>query len=70
MKSGLLEGELQEKLLWSYAIGARTLTPIYRKPFDLIVKGTQIEEWSRFLHDYRTFCASAEAELALQIQNP
>ena len=55
---------LQETSLLNYIIKDGTLTPTYRKPFDLIVEGLKNEEWGPWADDLRTFLTLPEAKLA------
>ena len=52
------KAKLLRMLCSNFSVDAVSITPTYRKPFDMIVKRTRLEEWSALVDDFRTFWGS------------
>lgn len=76
-------GEVVKALLSNCSIKDGTLTPTYRKPFDLIIEGLKNEEWgeyvdgvrissdevwSVFLREFKHWCASEEVDKLVKLR--
>jgi len=59
--------DIVRSLLLNCTLKDTTLCPTYRKPYQLLLEALKTKEWGRWLDDYRTYCASPQAELALEI---
>jgi hypothetical protein len=56
------KAKLLRMLFSNCSVDAVSVTPTYRKPFDMIVKRAQFEEWSALVDDFRTFVASCDLD--------
>lgn len=65
------QGKLLKMVLSNCIIGPESLTPTYRKPFDLIFERAKTQAWSTLQDDFRTLLASGvDPELATVLGQP
>jgi len=59
--------DIVRSLLSNCTLNDTTLCSTYRKPYQLLRDALQMKKRGRFLDEYRTFCASPQAEISLAI---